>query len=300
MSPLRLRLLCLMSFLLCFAPLVRAYDFPAIPDEEMKFKEVPGQPGAPAAILYREEIDDDVKNHFHMTYVRMKILTEAGRQFADVNVEFAKGWANIENVSARTIHADGTVIPFDGKVYDKELVKARGYKEHVKTFTVPDVQVGSIIEYRYFFRYWDKYFIAPLWIIQTDLWQKHVHFKFLPQDTWSHPLMDWRERTVQGVAWTTMCPKELQPQQSKILTGGEQIEINGTNVAPFVEEPYMVTSNKFRYNVHFYYLTSKKQEDFWKTEGKFWNKDAEKYMGKKDGVAEQVNQIVGANDTPEQ
>ena len=37
-----------------------------------------GKPGAPAAILYREEEDDDFRNHYHMTYVRMKILTEAG------------------------------------------------------------------------------------------------------------------------------------------------------------------------------------------------------------------------------
>ena len=38
---------------------------------------------------------------------------------------------------------------FDGKVFDKSIVKAKGLKYLAKTFTLPDVQVGSIIEYYY-------------------------------------------------------------------------------------------------------------------------------------------------------
>ena len=143
MAHFRLRLFHFLTLALILLPAARAYDFPPISDEEKNFKEVPGQPGAPAAILYREEEDDDYKNHYHMTYVRMKILTEAGRKYADVVAEFQKGFSNIENVSARTVHADGTIIPFDGKVYDKEVLKARGYKIHAKSFTLPDVQVAA-------------------------------------------------------------------------------------------------------------------------------------------------------------
>src|SRR5581483_4690550 len=96
--------LSLLSLLVVLAPLARA-DFPPIPDDEMKFTQVPGQPGAPAVVLFREEIDDDGHNHDHMTYMRMKILTEAGRKYADVTIPFERTYSNIENVSARTIHA---------------------------------------------------------------------------------------------------------------------------------------------------------------------------------------------------
>ena len=38
-----------------------------------------------------------------------------------------------------------------------------------KVFTMPDVEVGSIIEYRYKLRYDDNWFKAPDWYIQSDL-----------------------------------------------------------------------------------------------------------------------------------
>jgi len=40
-----------------------------------------------------------------------------------------------------------TVTNFDGKVYEQTIVKAKGVKFLAKTITLPDVQVGSIIEY---------------------------------------------------------------------------------------------------------------------------------------------------------
>ena len=56
---------------------------------------------------------------------------------------------SISEVSGRTIHPDGTVIPFEGKPFDKVLVKGRNIRIHVKAFTLPDVQVGSILDFRY-------------------------------------------------------------------------------------------------------------------------------------------------------
>jgi len=52
-------------------------------------------------------------------------------------------------VRARTIKPDGSSVNFEGKVLDKTIVKGRGVKYHAKTFTLPDVQVGGIIEYYY-------------------------------------------------------------------------------------------------------------------------------------------------------
>jgi len=52
--------------------------------------------------------------------------------------------------------------------------------------------------------------------------------------------------------------------------------------------------------VSFYYMVGTKQEEFWKDEGKFWNKDVENFLGRKNGVAEAVTQTVDAADTPEQ
>ena len=49
------------------------------------------------------------------------------------------------NLHARTIRPDGTIVEFSGKAFDKSIVKARSVKYLAKTFTLPDVQVGSIL-----------------------------------------------------------------------------------------------------------------------------------------------------------
>jgi len=53
--------------------------------------------------------------------------------------------------------------------------------------------------------------------------------------------------------------------------------------------------------VNFYYGSSKmgKPQEFWKNEGKYWSKDAEKFMGDS-AVATAPNQIINPADTPDQ
>ena len=53
------------------------------------------------------------------------------------------------DIHARTIHPDGSIVNFDGKIVEKTTAKANGLQYVAKTFTLPDVRPGSIIEYRY-------------------------------------------------------------------------------------------------------------------------------------------------------
>jgi hypothetical protein len=78
--------------------------------EELAMKDEPKEPGAAAIYLYREETVDD-NLHFHSFFARIKILTEKGKELATVGVPYPKGKFQITDIKARTIHADGTVIP---------------------------------------------------------------------------------------------------------------------------------------------------------------------------------------------
>lgn len=53
-----------------------------------------------------------------------------------------------------------------------------------------------------------------------------------------------------------------------------------------------------KWRVHFFYRVALKQEDFWKDEAKFWNKDVESFLHRDKGVAEAVAQTVGAIQSP--
>lgn len=286
----------------------KADDWPPIAPDDLSMKTLPEQPGASAVVLLRDEMTDDPHNH-RTVYMRIKILTEPGRRYADVEIPYSRRHFTIYDLSGRTIHSDGTVIPFTGKPFDKVMVRRRerGKEERiqVKSFTLPDVQVGSIIDFRYSIMYDDHSFYAPEWEVQTDLFQKKATFKFFPYPGLLHMAHD---RVGSGAAWTSYLPTGIRPVEHEIMHSGVgsaraangYIDLQVTNIAPLIREPYMPPPAALRYRVSFYYVVSAKQEQFWKDEGKFWSKDVESFLGRKNGIAEAVAQTVAATDSPEE
>ena len=61
--------------------------------EELKMTVEPAAPDAGAIYLYRDERADD-KLHMHSLYVRMKILTDEGKKFADVELVYDQAAAS--------------------------------------------------------------------------------------------------------------------------------------------------------------------------------------------------------------
>ena len=63
------------------------------------------------------------------TYVRLKVLTESGKKYANVELGYASsndnGSISVDDIEGRTIHPDGTIIPFTGKPYEKLIEKTR-------------------------------------------------------------------------------------------------------------------------------------------------------------------------------
>lgn len=149
-----------------------------ISPEELKMTSDAAAPGAPAIILYRQVDRDDSNARIphEYNYVREKIFTEEGRKNADVEIPFVKGDYNIINIRARTVRQDGSSVVYDGKIYEKEIVKARGFKYLAKTFTLSDVQPGSIIEYHYTIDFAEDKVFDSNWILSSDLFTKSAKF----------------------------------------------------------------------------------------------------------------------------
>src|SRR5436305_8425185 len=128
-----------------------------------------------AIYLYRQVDRNDVE-FTEYNYVRIKIFTEQGRKYGDIEIPFFKSYGDIKKIQARTIHADGRIIDFDGKIYEKTVVKAKGIKFLAKTFTMPDVQPGSIVEYRYTRHNPEWFFYGSRWILSQELFTKRATF----------------------------------------------------------------------------------------------------------------------------
>jgi hypothetical protein len=293
--------LCLIFFMCSLsAPWAVAEDWPPIDPADLALKSIPQQPGAAAVILLREENDDDPL-HFHSTYERIKILTEAGREHADIELPYSRKNFRIDSISGRTIHADGSIVPFEGKPFDKTVARGRGFRYNVKAFTLPDVQVGSIIEYRYSLRYDDNSFYSPEWVVQRNLFQKHASFKFIPFQFTSSSvsLIIGHDRIADRVSWTAYLGKGNEP---KFVDGPRShwVELAMSDIPPSLDEPYSPPTRAMRMRVNFYYTDGAKMEDYWKTEGKYWNKEVDGFLNHRNGAEAALAKILTATDTPEQ
>src|SRR6266850_2414995 len=175
----------LMPLLLCWmliftVPVAWAGFLPVSPDE-LKMTSEPLAPGAAAILLYRQvDRDDNGRTSHEDNYFRIKILTEEGRKYADIEIPFLKQSENIVNVRARTIKPDGSIVNFDGKVFEKTIVKAKGLKYLAKTFTLPDIQVGGIIEYYYTDDFKEYSLFDSHWILSDQLFTRKAQFSLKP------------------------------------------------------------------------------------------------------------------------
>ncbi len=250
----------------------------------------PAAPNAAAVYLYREETTDD-KLHMHSMYVRLKVLTDEGRNYADVEIPYEKRKFSITDVAGRTIHADGTIVPFTGKPYDKVIQKTATFQYQKKIFSMPDVQVGSIIEYRYKLRYDDNYAVPPTWFIQSELYLRKAHYRFVPTE---HMLTSGRDQQVDSLIWIPMLPKGDTVQQAH---GTYEVDVE--NIPPEPKEEYLPPIHALSYRVYFIYSPYRNKEDFWKNEGKYWSKQADKFMSANNALNSMVSQLTMPGETQE-
>ncbi|HVP63380.1 MAG TPA: DUF3857 and transglutaminase domain-containing protein [candidate division Zixibacteria bacterium] len=276
---------------------VFAADFPPVNPEELKIASCPKQPGAPAYVLYREETDDD-ELHYHQVYERIKILTEEGRRQADVQIPYYYKGYTIADIHGRTTHPDGSTVTMETKPFEKVIVVGQDLRYKVKAFTLPDVEVGSVIEYRYVLRYADDRVVPARWYISDDLYQEELHFSFKPAPMSEHRYVVLSHgEAAKTVAWTWYTPHNEEPK--RIISG--KYEMTLKDVPAFLKEEYMPPSDVLKYHVFFYYSSGFYGiADFWREQGKYWNKDLEKFTAKHSLVDDQVAKLVGSSETPEQ
>ncbi|MHB1022884.1 MAG: DUF3857 domain-containing protein [Acidobacteriaceae bacterium] len=249
----------------------------------------PEVPGAAAVYLDREESTDDIL-HVRTIYARLKVLTEKGKQYGNVEINYDRGAFTISGISGRTIHSDGTIIPFKGKPYDKLLVKGQGIKYQAKVFTMPDVQVGSILEYRFTIRYSDHVVASPYWHIQTELYLREGHFHFRP--TYGPDVPE--------IAWMPILPPGTSVVRKQKNLDGLWLDLDVKNIPPMPDEEYMPPVSSRSYRVIFYYTPYKSMEEFWKSEGQYWSKNADKFMKPGPEVQRAVQKLISPSDTQDQ
>lgn len=280
-----------LAFWMFAIPQAWAGFLPVSPDE-LKMTSEPLAPGAPAIILYRQvDRDDNGETSHEYNYVRIKILTEEGRKWADIEIPFVQRSEAIVNIRARTIKPDGAITNFDGKIYEKTVVKAKGVKYLVKAFTLPDVQAGGIIEYYYTDDFRERALFDSHWILSDELFTKQAQFSLKPyKNTYGN---NFRLR------WTWhLLPVGAEPK----LGPDGVVRMEARNISAFQTEDFMPPVNELKSRVDFIYEegeTEREPARYWKNVGKKRNDALEGFIGKRKAMEEAVSQIVSPSDPPE-
>jgi hypothetical protein len=273
---------------LAASPAARADDWLPISPDELKMTSDPKAPGAPAIYLYRQVDRVDTARAGHENnYIRIKILTEAGRDYANIEIPY-RDKESISSIRARTIRPDGSIASFDGQVFKTTTQKKRDSKHFVKSFTVPDVQIGSIIEYRFSYDFDDNWIFDSEWTVSAPLFTKKALFTLKPFERWA---VQW--------AWPAGLPVGTSPP---VQGSDNMVRMTAQNIPAFQEEEYMPPPDELQYRVNFLYSEDGFESDenkYWKKFGKKQNDRAESFADKRKAMADAVATIVSPSDAPD-
>ena len=289
-------IICLLLFLAAGSSPATEGWLPVSPDD-LALKDNPKQPGADAMILYRELVDDASKASSSgdtvEEYVRIKIFTQAGAKYGHIEIQFSKAYQNVVYVAGRTIKPDGPIEKFDGQVLETTVEKAGGLKVLAKTFTLPDVQPGCIVEYKYQLQGQPGWVHSHEWIVARPMYTREAHFTYIPDtgyDNGLHPMYS-----------TYLLPADAVLKQ----------QVNGTflmvvhDVPGVVPESLMPPERPIEARVNFFYqdpdapAPSDPSDRYWNHYGKKWDAQLEHFIDKKGALDDDLSKIAAPNDAPE-
>jgi len=252
--------------------------------EELKMTSDPKAPGASAVYLYYSEITDFPADSI-IFYDRIKVLTEKGKDLATVRIPYEPFAGKITSVEGRTVHADGGVVPLTDKPTDLVSVKTKDFQQNTLTFTLPSVEVGSILEYRVTFHGEPFPGSALTWHIQKPYFIHQEHFSYRASTS-----------GFTGLMYAAYLPIGATIMRDK--TAGNVLDIS--DVQPEPDEDWMPPLNTLRWRVQFYYTTVKSGKEFWDGAQKNWAEGVREFTNPSGRLKKAVGDIVAPGDSDEQ
>ena len=259
-------------------------------DEVLKMTSDPKAPGAAAVYLDIKEIENDPL-HYESFYKRIKVLTEKGKELATVELPYLQGNWKITDIKGRTIHPDRTIIPLTVKPEDLLIAKSGDQEANKKVFTLPNVEVGSILEYYYEIHYDDNWFSSPQWTIQQSYFVRKARYEFTAETDLE--LADEHGRIMRRLLWWPRLPSGAAVQSSV----GGKFTLDMTDIPPSPDEEFMPPIQSLLYKVGFYYSDAVDSRNFWLEEVKLWSKDVDQFAGPSKAIKDAVAGLIAPTDS---
>jgi hypothetical protein len=304
----------LLPLLVIASPALIHAQFQQPTPEELKMTADPKAPGAAAVYLNVEEIfDDDL--HYQSFYVRIKVLQEKGKELATVELPYVKSdtrdfnipavlgtdATRIDELKVRTIHPDGTVIPMtvnpDDLLVSKKASTNGEIQVNRKVFTLPSVEVGSILEYSYKLRFDDNVASTPQWEVQKPYYVHKAHYEFRPSKEFIHGLanyfIDHNGNPINTLTVWQVLPRGVVLK--KDVKGHYSLDVS--DIPPIPHEDWMPPLENFRFKVFFHLTAGGGIVGFWPTEIKQWSKDVDQFAETSPTIRDAATYLIAPGDS---
>jgi hypothetical protein len=271
----------LLPFLL--AGVAGAVNWKPVDPAELALKEPKIDPTADAEALFWEvwvtdqlqggSLPQTVFTH----YVRVKIFTERGIESQSTVDLSSVARVRISDLKGRTIKSDGSIIELErAAVFEREVARISGIRARTKSFSMPNVEVGDIIEYQWREFRDDQLSMYLRLYFQRDIPSWRVTYHVKPLDvTHLGYYMQSQAFNFEYTGW------EPEPQGFF----GTSVE----NVPAFHQEPYMPPEDQVRSWLLLFYARKSEldKEKFWREHGKELYKEHKREL-KIDGKIKQA------------
>src|SRR5882672_6506568 len=246
------------------------------------------------ALFWEVRVDDEVEGGTPRTvlrhYVRIKIFTERGRESqSKIDIPYLNNW-KVSDIAARTVTPDNRIIELKkDDVFERTIVRSSGLKIKAKSFAMPGVEPGSIIEYRWREVRNDRLANYIRLQFQRDVPVRSVKYYIKPLSIPDFPF-SMRVNTFHGE--NTPFVKEKDGFYSTTMA----------NVPAFHEEPRMPPEDQVRPWLLVYYAEDKKlaPAQYWKEKGKEFYETFKSHTKMSDEVKKAAADAIGDATAPEQ
>ncbi|WP_162601723.1 DUF3857 and transglutaminase domain-containing protein [Occallatibacter savannae] len=213
-----------------------------------------------------------------------------------------QGKVEIGALEGRVVHPDGTAVPLAGR--PAELLKAtKGQRGTETYFTMPSVEVGSVIEYRYQIRY-DRYLAAPNWRLQEPYFIHKEHFIFKPSRQFvpttqtgtgvaSNALKDPHDNPLTDIELRPNLPAGKSVTRDAL--GNYIVDLSEVPALP--AEPWAPPANTSSYGVDFFYTYTPDVKDYWQKQMSYWNRALNSYVEPTPALKNAVKEAVSGSDS---
>ncbi len=228
-------------------------------------------------------------------YERIKVLTEKGMNLATVRFRYRTGEMKIEKIEGRTIHPDGTVVVMTASPAELLDFQTKGLRENEIAFTLPSVEVGSILEYRVQLRYPSGILEPPVWDVQRQYFVRKAHYRFRSEGGLAWNLNDAQGQELRYLLYSGHLG--FAPDAKVVSDAKHDFTLDVANVPPLPQEEWMPPLDLVRGRVTFYYSHFSTVTDFWTNALDQWSGNALQFMQPGDSIKKAASQLVDPSDS---